>query len=167
MTPPMWEFELTPEQAMKIALVSVNWAMVDNQIGHLIEFLSGITDHKVGAELIHVIDLKRKIDILDSRRKRGAMPPNTDGLVKELVFAGNTYRPDRNMLVHGVPMKSATGPVIWSQAKMKSLDFTDLDDLVSEAHYAAHVTHHLMMACNGVTQSGGPPPRPPERPRRP
>jgi hypothetical protein len=169
-TPPMWDFQITPEQGRKIALVSTNWAMVDNELGSLLEKLAGIQDSATGAELVHAIDLRKKIEILDRRRKGGRVPVGCAPLIQELVWCGSNFYADRNMLAHGIiGGGSPEHQVAWSQSKLKALNLTHLDAIVGEAQYTAHVAHHLFMAAHGAgPESLDPlPPRPPLRPPQP
>lgn len=41
-----------------------NWAMIDNEIGHLLQRTSGVKDTKDGAELVHAISFTQKVNIL-------------------------------------------------------------------------------------------------------
>ncbi len=161
-TPTLWEFGLTPEQGLKIATIIANWAMIDNEIGHLIQRLSGISDARDGADLVHVIDLKRKIDLLNARRKRGHLPQGMDTLVIELVYVAENYRNDRNMLAHAVITATPDRAVAWSQSKLKAISLGELDEMLSESHYATWVAHSLLLVELGVTPDPLPP-RPPAR----
>jgi len=160
-TPPMWEFQITPEQGQKIALVSANWAIVDYELGHLISTLAGVSDTKDGADLVHILDLKKKIDLIESRRKDGRLRAEAAEMSREMRWVAEHYRPDRNMLAHGIIAGEAQ--IVWSHSKQKILDLGHLDALVSEAQYAAHVAHRLLMLGLGAP-SEALPPRPPLRP---
>lgn len=139
MTPKLWDFGLTPEQGLAIATIMANWSMIDNEIGHLIQRISGITDTKDGADLVHVIDLKKKVDILNARRKQGRLPANMNELVIELVYVCERFRPDRNMLAHSTLSGNKDQALAWSQSKLKKLDLNDLGSILSESRYATWV----------------------------
>jgi hypothetical protein len=162
MIPELWDFGLTPDQGLKIATIIANWSMVDNEIGHLIQRISGIKDAKDGADLVHVIDLKKKVDILNARRKQGRLPATLNDLVIEMVFVCEKFRPDRNMLAHNPLSAGSDRAIAWSQSKLKALDLNALDDILSESRYATWVAHNLFLAHLGVSVNQLPP-RPPVR----
>jgi hypothetical protein len=163
-TPAAWEFKPSPEQAMKIAIVSLNWSAVDHTLGTMIAAHSGIHPVAHIAELIHVVDLKKKIDIINVRQKRGEFPAVAAPLVKEMVFIGENYRNDRNMLAHGMLFDDGEGGILFSASKTKWLSMRELDGIVDESNYAGHVAQALSAAVIfGVTKPL--PPRPPVRPR--
>lgn len=169
--PPMWDYGLTAEQALKIATVSLDWAMVDSVLGHMLADLSGIKNLQHAAELVHVLDLKKKIELLNGRKKRGELPAAAAPLVSEMVFVANNYRSGRNMLAHGTYAGAPDDPqgaIFWSQSKLKMLPVSELDAILAEARYAAHVAHHLMLAIIAPGFPATPlPARPPTRPAQP
>jgi hypothetical protein len=166
-TPPMWEINLTPKEALKIALVSLNWAAVDNDLGHIIAGGSGIGVPIHASELVHVLDLQKKIEIIDNRRKRGEITGKAGDLALEMRWVGQHYRPNRNMLAHGMLLASGTpAAALWSQTKLKAIPISELDEILDEAQYAAHVSHRLGLAIVGLSPAhiAPLPPRPHERP---
>jgi hypothetical protein len=170
MTPPIWAIELTPEQAKKIALVSLNWAAVDNDVGRAIAAHCGLTRLAHVAELIQAVDLKKKVDIIERFRQRGEITGAAAKLCREMRSVSEAYRPDRNMLAHGLWVGAPDQPElggIYSATKLKILPSSELDRVLDEAQYAAHVAHRLMWAVGGKDESSLPalPPRPPPRPR--
>jgi hypothetical protein len=163
MTPRLWDFGLTPEQGLKVATIMANWAMVDNELGHLLQRTSGIKRTADGAELAHAINFTQKVRILKARSKQGRLPETMAELVKELGWVTDHYWPNRNMLAHSILSSNPTRSIGWSQAKLKAIDLNDLDGVLSESRYATWVSHSLMLAHLGSTP-GQLPPRPPERP---
>jgi hypothetical protein len=111
-TPPLWDFGLTPEQGLKIATIMANWAMIDNEIGHLLQRTSGVKDAEDGAELVHAISFTQKIKILDQRRKQGRLPEVLSELIREMVWITNHYWPSRNMLAHSICPPTAPGRLV-------------------------------------------------------
>ena len=163
MTPSLWDFGLTPEQGLKIATIMANWAMTDNEIGHLLQRTSGVKDAKNGAELVHAISFTQKIKILDQRSKQGRLPETLSELIREMVWVTNHYWPSRNMLAHSILSSNPARSIGWSQAKLKAIDLNDLDGLLSDSRYATWVSHNLFLTHLGATPTPLPP-RPPERP---
>lgn len=166
MVAPLWGFGLTPEQGLKIATILANWAMVDNEISHLLQRVSGITDDRDGADLVHVIDLRKKIEILNERRKQNRLAPQLNDLVSELIWVSSNYRSDRNMLAHGIMNVNNTHGTAYSSSKRRTLDLTLLDNVLDESHYATWVAHNLFLTHLGVTPDPLPS-RPPARPASP
>lgn len=163
MTPALWDFGLTPEQGLKIATIMSNWAMIDNEIGHLLQRTSGVQDTKDGAELVHALTFTQKVRILEQRWKQGRLPDPLSGLIKEMAWVTNRYWPSRNMLAHSILSSNPTRSIGWSQAKLKAFDLNDLDGLLSASRYATWVSHNLFMTHLGTTPDALPP-RPSERP---
>ncbi|HEY1606668.1 MAG TPA: hypothetical protein VGF77_13830 [Allosphingosinicella sp.] len=168
MTPRLLSYNLTPEQFEAIASVGLDWAHADMLLGSALAKLAGITSPGDASDLIYAIDLKKKIDLIHARHKRGEVPVPAADLVSELVHVGERYRPDRNMLAHGIVLYENDGSpsMFWSQSKMKGLDIGVLDAIVSEARYTVHVASHFMGRLLGLTPPRELPPRPPERAAR-
>jgi hypothetical protein len=166
MTPRLWDFGITPDQGLKIATIMANWAMIDNEIGHLLQRTSGIKGAKDGAELVHAITFTQKIRILDQRRKQGRLPETLNDLIREMVWITNNYWPSRNMLAHSILSGNPARSIGWSQAKLKAIDLGDLDGILSESRYATWVSHNLFLTHLGASPDALPP-RPPERPAPP
>jgi hypothetical protein len=154
---------------MCIALVSLNWAAADYTLGRTIAFFSGLRDEQHGAELVHVLDLKKKVDILNARRKRGELNERCAAMVLEMVHVSERYRPDRNMLAHGylATLKSTGDKVLWSSSKLKALPLSELEAIRDEAIYAHRVAQQISFLIGGQRYIPELPPRPPERPPQP
>ncbi len=164
MTPALWQFGLTPDQAMKIAMVSLNWSAVDMSLGMALVGHTGIVSPLHAADLVHILDVRTKIDILHRRYKRGEFHSAATVFIKEMVWIGENYRADRNMLAHAVYADDGADGVMWSPSKLKALALSELDAIVSEARYAAHIANRLSLAIHGIELPEAPPPRPAARP---
>ena len=156
-TPALWDFGLTPEQGLKIAGVLTNWAMIDNEIGHLLERTKIIT-----AGSAHKERFVDKIKALKRGLKRKQLPDTLGALIEEMASVASAYYETRNMLAHSILSSNPTRSMAWSQAKLKAIDLGGLDSILAESNYATWVSHNLFLSHLGTTPDPLPP-RPPTR----
>jgi len=106
-----------------VGQITVNWAAADHILGRVLEDViyhlgEGEAAREVGADLIHGINMRRKLDLIKRHRRRLPDENEIDTIMSELKSACEKEKVFRNMLAHGILLFDPDGNgVFYSQRK--------------------------------------------------
>jgi len=149
-----------------VGQITVNWAAADHILGRVLEDViyhlgEGEAAREVGADLIHGINMRRKLDLIKRHRRRLPDENEIDTIMSELKSACEKEKVFRNMLAHGILLFDPDGNgVFYSPTKKEPMAVTELPRAVEFSRYAARLSKRLWVWSHGAV-----PPDPwPEKP---
>lgn len=102
------EEQITEQHMNDIGRVILNWGKADTFLGLALCFLYNL-DGDNAADLLHVLDFKKKVDYLKKKTKK--IPPcdGFDKLITEMHFCISNYKWERDAISHGTVMYNHDG----------------------------------------------------------
>lgn len=151
-----------------VASVHLFWSELDNSLAQVLSERYGLSNPRHLEDLIYPLDVRKKISLIQSLNRRGELTESAAELVPELVWVGENYKIDRNILAHGVVLyeiESGEPSSLWSNTKAKEITLEDLEAIFHEARYARNIAQHFSFRASGRTHPLALPTRPPKRQR--
>lgn len=143
--------------AQLLSSIMLNWSMVDNFSGAILADLYGIQNNEDASELVHAIDLRKKLDFIEKARKRGKIESNLYPACDALKFANANFRKNRNIVAHSMLMDAWDGQEhsLLSLNGLQQLSRCDFDLVLEQSRYTMAAVKMLLTGCVSVL-----PPRP-------
>jgi hypothetical protein len=125
MIEPLFDLGMNDEQLKALGIISLNWGIVEREITDILCSFYGLSDPSDAVELITILDLDKKLNLLTKKIVREPRPAgytNADwkkvsemlAILKQCIEA---YREGRNHIIHGTVVRffgNIKEPVIWS-----------------------------------------------------
>ncbi len=154
---------LTDEQFALIGKTVMNWSVFEACLGAALGRLYGLNSKEASTELVHAIDMRKKIDLL---RKISKRPPHEGSQLpfKEVIECYNLWSDDRNMLAHGFFISRRGAAPFLSSSKRLSDDMGhDLERMHLRSIHIGDAMTRLLFALDGQElYAGRPSPQRPE-----
>jgi hypothetical protein len=139
---------LTDEELRSVAWITINWAYADAFVSLILEHLYNIAGD-TAKELIHSLEMPRKIDRLMNLNARGKIPKGADFFLRELKYAHDNFKRIRNVFSHGMILADEHGN--WSALSPKGpkADPKELALALEQSKYTGLVANRLVAAVFG------------------
>lgn len=150
-----------------IARISLNWGTVENFAGAILADIYGLVG-EAASDLVHVIDLRKKIDLIVKGHRSGKIPQDAVEYVKALEYCNKHYRKNRNIVAHGLfdLVGEANEVGLRSFHREQSLSLSDLGIVLEQSRYAVDAIMGVLSHHCGNGKPEPLPPKPTELPVR-
>ena len=115
---PVLRHGLTVDQCVTYTHIVLTWGAAESDIGDALTFASDITDGDIADDLIHVLDGKKKITLLQRALERRSLSHAALPILKKIAKGHERWAADRNILAHGFGAVGDEGTLIFA-AKAK------------------------------------------------
>ncbi len=145
-----------------VGRIAVNWGKAEGFAGLALVKIYSLPP-EAASDLIHIIDLRKKFDLLDKLFKAGKILADLAPVMTEMRWINNRLRTGRNHIAHGVwAVNNETGvSALLSLTKETYTTEKDMTVLLDQSRFTLRVMNHLAAWVEQQTLREGLPERPP------
>jgi hypothetical protein len=149
---PYKNLPLSDDELKTIARIAINWAHADSVIGNALSAAYRLDPPisqratSVAKDLIHPLEMGRKISLLISLRKANRIPDTAELFLTELKYAQDNFKTVRNVLSHGMIMSDAAGNWSGISGKGPMFDADELPLALEQSKYVALMANRVFFA---------------------
>lgn len=138
---------LTQAQLAAVATIILNWGAADTMLGNALCFVHDMKDEKSANELILILDMRKKLDLLTKFVGRTDTPKAAaaEPYLKDLNSVFQKWADERNALAHGQGYVTMNGTMIHSSKPKPPVPAAELGKLIARANW-------VFMTCWNVHQ---------------
>jgi hypothetical protein len=159
---PYGKMFLSDEELRTVARIVINWAHADSVLGLVLEGLYRIRGESA-SDLIHSLEMSRKIDLLIRFKKRRKLADRAHRFLAELKYAHDNYKQIRNLFSHGMILADDAGNWTAMSFKGQKADPKELALALEQSKYAGLMANRILMALGGLQMPATSFERPPAR----
>jgi hypothetical protein len=149
---PYSSLPLSDDELKTVAKIAINWAHADTIIGHALVKVYSIdidAGWRAAKDLIHSLEMARKINLLFSLKKENAIPATADFYLTELKYAQDNFKTVRNVLFHGTIIADDKGNWSGNSPRGPKFDAKELSLALEQSRYAGLIANRLLLAVHG------------------
>jgi len=75
MIEPLFDLGMTDEQLKTVGIISLNWSLVERDVTDILSDFYAFKDEKDATDLVAILDLDKKLNLLEKKMKRDLKPP--------------------------------------------------------------------------------------------
>lgn len=159
----LFNYGLSDKQLQTLAYIILNWSTADRHFGYCLNFIYGVREPNAQSALTHVLDMRKKIDLLSRAAKWKPLSQDIKSLIVEAAKVTRDWSDDRNYAAHGTIVNDdALGPQLHSVKHDKSKPIEELDRALVRSRYVVHVALRINLHLAGAMIPLGPLPDRPE-----